>query len=352
MVIPETPFNWVEISSEAGKLNINQCESKRVEPDKVEAFFQKLKQIIISRTNRFFDGYGSPKITTLSSSRILCIIQQDLGDGHFWDEKRRGKIYPVVRACLTSLIEIYGGCPASCRALFGGFQFLLLPPNIRERICYYIAGDRPFAPLVVRDYPPDEVPDTSVKRTQYEVWMEDGSQRTTTYQVEAPGSTFTPGTLNLWQTCSGLYKIMKEGIYQEITFVGTAESALAFLHDRWANRRLLDKFVLRYWFRPRRIDFPYDSEILMHSRRDPWRRLCKLLVHQCLQPEIKLVVDAAFWRIIPWRGPLDDIMLDPVKRESHYKESWRNVMPNTKYEDDGRGPVEFLERIAKIPGRF
>ncbi|KAF2001642.1 hypothetical protein P154DRAFT_521678 [Amniculicola lignicola CBS 123094] len=186
------------------------------------------------------------------------------------------------------------------------FRFLDLPEEVRERVYSFLI---PTGRVAVSDWAIGCLPDTVVKRTEYDVPDVNGDTRRSTYLVQTPNLSAYP-YLNIMLSNRSIFNATANLLYDaRIEFRGTASGTLAFLHDHMKSLSRIKKISLKY------TTTSISKKFLGCSRVDSklpttlktniliWRKVIRHLSRWALNLEdVELVVDRHFWEKASWQA--------------------------------------------------
>ncbi|KAF1987405.1 hypothetical protein K402DRAFT_420221 [Aulographum hederae CBS 113979] len=237
------------------------------------------------------------------------------------------------------------------------FRFLDLPNNVRNEV-YMILFLR--EAISIGDWDFDWLETQSknnrlVRRTEYDVFdHKRKTMRRTTYTARSLGKKIFMW-LNIMQVNKQIHKEAAQIFYGEnkFQFLGTVESALAFLHDRANKLDILKKVSIRFMADPYtkfKGCYNWTCKIFDPPRtfHGSWRRICNLFVHSSLGLEdFNLAIDSSFWLETPWEQGVDGVFNTPRLCEPRDIRSWGWRSPQTEW---GSVTKNFLQHAARLGG--
>ncbi|KAE9973472.1 hypothetical protein BLS_003579 [Venturia inaequalis] len=221
-----------------------------------------------------------------------------------------------------------------------GFHFLRLPDAVRQRIYRFILVRK--SDIQVGDFDFGVEPRGFFRRTEYSLYdSKERRQRRTTYTVRLgkfePPINFNVMLLNK-TICAEAQKIF----YGEnrFAFLGTAESALSFFHDRASRLDTLRKISMRYSCSTKSFKGCYNATcpipLPSMTSAPAWRRIFNLFVHTSIGLEdFHLVLDDSFWHQLPEIKGAEAIFNKPRLCEPSYN------LSNDR---------NFLQHVARLGG--
>lgn len=212
----------------------------------------------------------------------------------------------------ASSLSISASAPIPAGASLSRFRFLDLPAKVRQRIfaLLFFRGD-----IHIGDWSCDVTPPGFSKRTEYDVYDSyEGRLRRTSYTVRDLSST-EPFDFSIMLGNKQLSSEASEVFYGKNTFkfLGTAESALAFFHDRPSKLNFLCKVSMRFSTSPTtRFRGCYNATCPIPRARltyiGTWRRIHNLFVHSSIGLEdYELILDDAFWLNVDWEQGAEEV---------------------------------------------
>lgn len=226
------------------------------------------------------------------------------------------------------------------------FSFFDLPKEFRARLydLLYFRGE-----LHIGDWSFDVKPTGFSRRTEYDGYdRNEGRQRRTSYTVRDLSNT-EPLYFNLMLGNKQVASEIAEVFYVKNTFrfLGSAESTLAFLHDRLSRLEFIRRVSMRFSTSTRQ-EFTGCYNITGRIPRSPltfhgsWRRIFNVFVHESVGLEdFELILDTNFFHNVPtWTDGAEAVFDTPHLCER--QNSNGHAFPGEER--------NFLQHVARLGG--
>ncbi|QDS69477.1 hypothetical protein FKW77_006397 [Venturia effusa] len=221
-----------------------------------------------------------------------------------------------------------------------GFHFLQLSRAIRDRIYRLLMVRR--SDIQIGDFDFGVQPTGLFRRTEYELYdTKTRRPRRTTYTVRMVQFEF-PINFNVMLLNKTICKEAQKIFYGENTFafLGSAESALSFFHDRASRLDTLRKVSMRFSCSTKSFKGCYNATcpipLPSMTSAPAWRRIFNLFVHTSIGLEdFHLILDDSFWLQLPEIKGVEAIFNKPGLCEPVYR------VANDR---------NFLQHVARLGG--
>ncbi|KAI9685218.1 MAG: hypothetical protein M1820_010827 [Bogoriella megaspora] len=259
-------------------------------------------------------------------------------------KKHREIVYGAFVQTFKKLVKIFGGYPSSCPDLRVMLPLSILSVPHKRAILDELMPGSAGSWLMISDHWPNGRRIAGQTHYHWDLGIKKVKELTT-YDTHTnappPAKAMALGSV-LQQYLRGLQ--MANGVH----FLGTPESALAFLHDNMPGIDHLSTVWLYYRFRlETKLSW---GQVAPKTTPWAWRKLTNKLVHTCTGLQtVNVTIDSAFWDKVNWKKNDTDYWKTVEELINLPKQS--SVQTGIQNPLGDNHPCGFLEKIGRLSAK-
>jgi len=334
------PTNWIKHAVSQTPTIITGDDLVQVDEGKLSEYYQSVKLLSLLRSSVLPDTLKN-RLQNSGPPKYCSILEEAISSGNFMDTGWTDEYYHAAEEVSFRM----RGYPKASRAQWRSLQDAIReqeykewneepiqesakskpsPPPAPARSRYFLdlpseIRDQIYRHLLVREnisigdwqveWLESQPKNRWLRRTEYDVFdAKTRHKRRTTYTVRSLGRQLFIYT-NIMRVNRQVHAEAAKIFYSEnkFNFLGTGDSALAFLHDRASKLDTISKISVRFMTDPTmrfKGCYNWTCKIFAPPRTfiGAWRRICNVFVHSSVGlQDFELILDASFWLETDWR---------------------------------------------------